>query len=124
MSCRGVEIAHIVRDKLSLTLRTALPSQLALKHRQNKSQQQRIVVFVGSPVEASDEELLATGKKLKKNNVALDIISFGEEVTNETKLRKLVESVNSGDNRLVDFCPPAPHNQLTPSAYMTPPVIW
>lgn len=79
-------------------------AQLALKHRQNKAHAQRIIAFVGSPVSSSEEELVAIGKKLKKNNVALDIINYGEGDANEAKLQKLVESVNSGDNsHLVTF---------------------
>ncbi|PWN26253.1 hypothetical protein BDZ90DRAFT_265211 [Jaminaea rosea] len=75
-------------------------AQLALKHRQNKSQHQRIVVFIGSPIKQSTsrDDLIALGKKLKKNNVALDVVSFGEEQQNADKLEALLESVNSGDN--------------------------
>lgn len=78
-------------------------AQLALKHRQNKSQHQRIVVFIGSPIKQSTsrDDLIALGKKLKKNNVALDVVSFGEEQQNADKLEALLESVNSGDNRCV-----------------------
>ena len=74
-------------------------ASLALKHRQNKNQRQRVVVFVGSPVEQTEEDLVKLGKKLKKNNIAVDIISFGEDVENEEKLSKFIEAVNSGDNR-------------------------
>lgn len=78
-------------------------AQLALKHRQNKSQHQRIVLFIGSPIraETSKEELVALGKKLKKNNVALDVVSFGEEEENREKLEALVGGVESGENRWV-----------------------
>ena len=37
-------------------------------------------------------------KKLKKNNVAVDIVSFGNEETNDEKLEAFIEAVNSGDN--------------------------
>ena len=57
-------------------------AQLALKHRQNKNQRQRIIVFVGSPVETDEKDLVKLGKKLKKNSVAMDIINFGEEAEN------------------------------------------
>ena len=43
---------------------------LALKHRRNKNGGQRIVVFVGSPVHDTSEQLTRTGKVLKKNNVS------------------------------------------------------
>ncbi|CAO1634162.1 unnamed protein product [Parajaminaea phylloscopi] len=97
-------------------------AQLALKHRQNKSQQQRIVVFVGSPISASDEQLVTTGKKLKKNNVALDVVSFGEEVSNEGKLQKLLDSVNSGDNsHLVTVA--SDRNQLLSDCLLSSPIL-
>ena len=52
-------------------------SILCLKHRINKKQNQRIILFVGSPIRAKPETLIAIGKKLKKYNIAVDIISFG-----------------------------------------------
>ncbi|GJP50339.1 hypothetical protein CLOM_g9468 [Closterium sp. NIES-68] len=48
-------------------------AQLALKHRQNKNQRQRIVLFIGSPVPADTDTLVKAGKRLKKNSVAPDI---------------------------------------------------
>ena len=76
-------------------------AQLALKHRQNKNLRQRIIAFVGSPMEdAVDEKsLVKLGKKLKKNNVALDVVSFGEHELNEARLKALVDTVQSGENR-------------------------
>ena len=38
---------------------------LCLKHRINKNQKQRIILFVGSPVQAKPENLVQIGKKLK-----------------------------------------------------------
>ena len=61
-------------------------AQLSLKHRQNKNQRQRIIVFVGSPVGEEEGALVKLGKKLKKNSVAVDIINFGEEAENAAKL--------------------------------------
>jgi 26S proteasome regulatory subunit N10 len=72
---------------------------LALKHRQNKNQRQRIIVFVGSPLALDEKSLVKLGKKLKKNNVAIDVISFGEGEDNDTSLRAFVDSVSSSDNR-------------------------
>ena len=73
-------------------------AQLALKHRQNKNQRQRVIAFVGSPVSDSEESLLQLAKKLKKNNVAVDIVNFGEFEENESKLSKFVDTVNSNEN--------------------------
>ena len=74
-----------------------------LKHRQNKNQRQRVVAFVGSPIVEDDKSLVKLGKKLKKNNIAIDIINFGEEAENTTKLQAFIDSVNSNDNWYV-FC--------------------
>ncbi|KAJ7296588.1 hypothetical protein O6H91_Y113600 [Diphasiastrum complanatum] len=74
-------------------------AQLALKHRQNKHQRQRIVLFAGSPVNADKKTLESIGKKLKKNNVALDIVNFGEDDDGKSeKLEALLTAVNSNDN--------------------------
>ncbi|KAJ3397679.1 26S proteasome non-ATPase regulatory subunit 4, partial [Chytridiales sp. JEL 0842] len=73
-------------------------AQLALKHRQNKNQRQRIIVFVGSPLEEEEKDLVKLGKKLKKNNVAVDVINFGEESDNTAKLEAFINAVNSSDN--------------------------
>jgi len=71
-------------------------AQLVLKHRQNKNQHQRIIAFVGSPIKESGEDLIKLGKKLKKNNIAVDIVNFGEEVENAEKLENFVKTVNTG----------------------------
>mmetsp|Transcript_3435 Transcript_3435/g.9947 ORF Transcript_3435/g.9947 Transcript_3435/m.9947 type:complete len:442 (+) Transcript_3435:112-1437(+) len=73
-------------------------AQLALKHRQNKNQRQRIVMFVGSPLSETKEQLVRIAKKLKKNNVAVDVVSFGDNEANEEKLAAFTEAVTSGDS--------------------------
>lgn len=68
-------------------------AQLALKHRENKNQRQRIVLFVGSPLGESAESLVKLGKRLRKNNVFVDVVTFGDEGRdNDEKLRGLVEA--------------------------------
>ncbi|KAI9137475.1 hypothetical protein BKA69DRAFT_1110332 [Paraphysoderma sedebokerense] len=84
-------------------------AQLALKHRQNKNQRQRVIVFVGSPIDVDEKTLVKIGKKLKKNNVAVDIVNFGEEAENTAKLEAFVNAVNSGDNSHLVTVPPGPH---------------
>lgn len=84
-------------------------AQLSLKHRQNKNQRQRIIVFVGSPVQEDEATLVKLGKKLKKNSVAIDIINFGEEAENAAKLEALLNAVNSDDNSHLVTVPPGPH---------------
>ena len=49
--------------------RPTLSSQIALKHRKNKRGGQRIVSFVGSPVDGDAAEMRKLGALLKKNNV-------------------------------------------------------
>jgi 26S proteasome regulatory subunit N10 len=49
----------------------------------------RIVAFVGSPVETEEKELVKLAKRLKKEKVNVDIVSFGEEVSPWCKLYKL-----------------------------------
>lgn len=71
-------------------------AQLALKHRQNKNQKLRIVCFVCSPISANEKQLESIGKVLKKNAVCLDIINVADSADNASKLKKLVESADSG----------------------------
>ncbi|CAB4445713.1 unnamed protein product [Rhizophagus irregularis] len=84
-------------------------AQLALKHRQNKNQRQRIIVFVGSPIEADEKTLVKLAKKMKKNSVAVDIINFGEEAENTAKLEAFISAVNNSDNSHLVPIPPGPH---------------
>ena len=73
-------------------------SILCLKHRINKKQNQRIILFIGSPVRAKPETLIAIGKKLKKYNVAVDIISFGHVEENREILNTFLKEVNNSNN--------------------------
>lgn len=81
-------------------------AQLALKHRQNKNLRQRVVVFVGSPLEgpnADEHALVRLAKKLKKNNVAVDVVAFGDGIEQSgdggtSILRAFVEAASSNDN--------------------------
>merc|ERR1719352_1731502 len=94
---------------------------LALKHRQNKNQRQRIVVFVGSPIKEDEKDLVKLGKKLKKNSVAMDIINFGEEAENASKLEALLNAVNSDDNSHLVTVPPGPH--VLSDILLTSPIV-
>ncbi|WVQ72253.1 hypothetical protein IAR50_001802 [Cryptococcus sp. DSM 104548] len=81
-------------------------ASLALKHRENKNQRQRIVVFVSSPLQETAEELVKLGKRLRKNNVAVDVVTFGDEGReNDDKLRGLVDAVGSDESHLVSVPP-------------------
>jgi len=96
-------------------------SQLALKHRQNKNQHQRIVVFIGSPINNTTEELVRLGKRLKKNNIAVDVVNFGEETSNTEKLEALIAAVNNSDNSHLITIPPGPH--ILSDILVTSPII-
>ncbi|CAN6620926.1 26S proteasome regulatory subunit Rpn10p [Trichomonascus vanleenenianus] len=81
---------------------------LALKHRQNKAQRQRVIAFVGSPIKEDVKELVKLAKKMKKNSIAVDFVNFGEEGDNTEKLEKFIEGVNSNDNSHLVTVPPGP----------------
>lgn len=94
------------RDKLggSVNIPNAIEKALlALKHRSNKNLRQRIVVFVASPLEgqAADEKFMVRlAKRLKKNNVAVDFIAFGDgiEEGESSILKTFIDNVSTGDN--------------------------
>jgi len=90
---------HSVQVQGKIDLMTSVQvAQLALKHRQNKNQHQRMILFIGSPAQADTAALTKLGQALKKNNVAVDVISFGEVEENREKLEAFVKAVNSNDN--------------------------
>lgn len=98
--------AHLTRNKISgaVDIATAVNvAQLALKHRQNKNLRQRIVLFLGSPLEGPNDDeknLVKLAKRLKKNNIAVDIVAFGDGIEEgETSvLKTFIDNVNSSDN--------------------------
>ena len=73
-------------------------AQLALKHRSNKNQRQRIIAFVGSTIQEDDKTLIRLAKKLKKNNVAVDVVSFGQIEENKVKLEIFVENLGGEES--------------------------
>lgn len=83
--------------KVSLSASVQI-AQLALKHRKNKNGGQRIIVFIGSPVAEEGPALVKVGKLLKKNNVAVDVISLGEFEGNAEKLQDFVTAANSSED--------------------------
>ncbi|KAJ9157784.1 26s proteasome regulatory subunit s5a [Pleurostoma richardsiae] len=85
-------------------------ASLALKHRQNKTQRQRIIVFVCSPVEDDEKTLVSLAKKLKKVNTTVDFVLFGEldDDTTQKKLEKFTETVKgSGEGSNLVVIPPS-----------------
>lgn len=95
-------------------------AQLALKHRKNKNGGQRIIAFVGSPIIETAVELAKIGKLLKKNNIAVDIITVGELECNLDKLTEFINAVNSGENSHLINVPPG----VSPTdAILTSPIM-
>lgn len=82
-------------------------AQLALKHRQNLVQRQRIVVFVSSPVKEDEDSLVKLAKKLKKNSVAVDIVHVGDDTDGDNirKLDAFHAAINSGENSRILHVP-------------------
>ena len=54
----------------------------------------RIVAFVGSPVASEEKELVKLAKKLKKEKVNVDVVSFGEDTTNSDVLTTFINTLN------------------------------
>ena len=103
---------HSVQPKGTLQFLSGIKiAHLALKHRLSKNHKTRIVIFIGSPVDVEEKELVKVAKKLKKEKVSVDIVSFGEDEINKDLLQKFIETVNGRDgsgSHLVTI-PPGPH---------------
>lgn len=90
---------HRVQPNGDINLLTGIRiAHLALKHRQGKNHKMRIVVFVGSPVNSDEKELVKLAKRLKKEKVNCDVVSFGEDSENNPLLTTFVNTLNGKDN--------------------------
>ncbi|SBS80449.1 26S proteasome regulatory subunit RPN10, putative (RPN10) [Plasmodium ovale curtisi] len=108
-------IHDIKLDGTCDVVRSLLIAQLALKHRVDKNLDQRIILFVGSPFEVNEKQLIHTGKQLKKNNISVDIVSYGNVNSNRDKLVKLLDCVNNSNNcRLIE----CPENEINLSKFV------
>ena len=68
---------------------------LALKHRKNRHQRQRIIVFVSSPTTETEKQLTKLGKQLRKNSVAIDVVLLGQADEQQLEiLKKFVQAAN------------------------------
>jgi len=86
--------------------RALMVAALALKHRRNKNGSQRIVAFVGSPLVEDEAMLVKLAKNLKKNNIAVDVVSMGESDHNDARLRAFVDAVDKNGNSHLVTIPP------------------
>lgn len=88
-------------------------ASLALKHRQNKSQRQRIIVLTCSPLIGDNESkpsLVKLAKRMKKNNVSIDVVAFGDLNDDTTdKLRAFNEAVAGGEGSHLELVQPGPN---------------
>lgn len=90
---------HRVQPNGNINLLTGIRiAHLALKHRQGKNHKMRIVVFVGSPVESDEKELVKLAKRLKKEKVSVDVVSFGEDSENNPLLTSFVNTLNGKES--------------------------
>ncbi|KAI1304775.1 von Willebrand factor type A domain-containing protein [Xylaria venustula] len=107
-----LEGLHRTKKKISGSSHLATGIQiasLALKHRQNKSQRQRIIVFVCSPVGDDEKKLVSLAKKMKKGNIDIDFILFGD--LDDDDVQKKLEAFNNvvrgNDNSHLVVVPPS-----------------
>jgi len=103
---------HQVQPLGDLDLLTGIRiAHLALKHRQGKNHKMRIIVFVGSPIDFDEKELVKLAKRLKKEKVNVDIVNFGEEQANTEKLTTFINTLNGreGTGSHLVTVPPGPH---------------
>ncbi|KAM0666588.1 hypothetical protein ACQRIT_005344 [Beauveria bassiana] len=107
-----LEGLHRTKKKIggSSHLKTGIQvATLALKHRQNRSQRQRIIVFICSPIEESDKELKLLAKRMKKGNISVDFILFGDldDDDTKTKLENFNEEVKGSEGSHFVIIPPS-----------------
>ncbi|GKC03884.1 26S proteasome non-ATPase regulatory subunit 4, partial [Tanacetum coccineum] len=75
-----------------------MAAEMALKPFQNENQL-RILLFIGGPVKDKKKRLEMIGKRLKENNVAVDVVSLGKQRQERwEKLEAFVAAVNNKDN--------------------------
>lgn len=86
---------NFLKDGHSDLLTGIKVAQLSLKHRQDKTQRQRIIAFVGHPIKAEDSDFEELGMRLRRNNVAVDVINFANP-DNIPKLTALINAANDG----------------------------
>ncbi|KAF7562759.1 hypothetical protein G7046_g1380 [Stylonectria norvegica] len=107
-----LEGLHRTKKKIggSSHLKTCIQvATLALKHRQNRSQRQRIIVFVCSPIEETEKELTLLAKKMKKASIAVDFILFGDldDDSTEKKLQLFSDNVKANEGCHLVVIPPS-----------------
>eukprot|EP01086_Lenisia_limosa_P015180 TRINITY_DN4768_c0_g1_i1.p1 TRINITY_DN4768_c0_g1~~TRINITY_DN4768_c0_g1_i1.p1 ORF type:complete len:407 (-),score=109.27 TRINITY_DN4768_c0_g1_i1:40-1260(-) len=115
-------VSQVKLSKYSANFSSSLEvAAMVLKHRQNKHQRQRVVTFVASPITEEVASLVKLGKKLKKNNVAVDVVAVTDDEQSLEKISKFQEAVNKSDNSNVVFVPP--NSGLVSDVILSTPII-
>lgn len=114
---------HLIQPKGKIRFLNGIRvAHLALKHRQSKNHRMRIVAFVGSPIEDDDKEIIKVAKKLKKEKVNVEVVSFGEEEYNTPKLNPFIETLNGKEGTGSNIVNIPPGSMLS-DALMSSPII-
>ncbi|KAI0845590.1 von Willebrand factor type A domain-containing protein [Daldinia vernicosa] len=121
-----LEGLHRTKKKISGSSHLATGIQiasLALKHRQNKSQRQRIIVFVCSPVADDEKKLVSLAKKMKKGNIDIDFVLFGDLDDDDVqkKLEAFNNAVKTNENSHLVVIPPS--GKLLSDQLITTPIL-
>ncbi|KAI4869332.1 von Willebrand factor type A domain-containing protein [Hypoxylon rubiginosum] len=121
-----LEGLHRTKKKISGSSHLATGIQiasLALKHRQNKSQRQRIIVFVCSPVADDEKKLVSLAKKMKKGNIDIDFVLFGDLDDDDVqkKLEAFNNTVKTNENSHLVVVPPS--GKLLSDQLITTPIL-
>ena len=102
---------------------------LTLKHRQNKLQHQRIIMFICSPLKISTENdsLNNVANLLKEKEIALDVINFGQIDDNTNILTEFIDNLNrnntAGDDSKSHLLTVRPGPRLLYEHIATSPII-
>ena len=70
-----------------------------------------IFICFRSPIDADEKEVIKLAKKLKKEKVNIDVVSFGEDEDNTDILNKFISTINGkeGTGSHLVTIPPGPH---------------
>lgn len=72
-------------------------ASLALSHRQNSRAEKRVVAFIGSPVTETAASMEKLAKRLRKDEVAIDLVAYGCEESLPV-LEKFISVVSKNNN--------------------------
>lgn len=79
-------------------------------------------MFTCSPIDEDEKSLIKLAKKMKKNNVSIDFIAFGDlEPENTKKLEAFNENIKSAEGSHLEIIPPGP--SLLSDHLVTTPIL-